>query len=73
MSWQKIETAPKDGTKVLVFQKGNPNALWDAHKKDKIKIDSFKNGNFYKKSTEVEYTHWQYLPEPPAEGGGDVN
>ena len=60
--WQPIETAPQDGTQILVF----------GH--DTFAVAEFRNGEwrdmgdigwggFY---AEVMPTHWMPLPEPPS-------
>ena len=55
--WQPIETAPKDGTDVLLYEDGEQYvARW-------FKTDG---GQFF---NEAEYqhnpTHWMHLPNPP--------
>ena len=59
--WQPIETAPKDGTEILVF---NGNSIWlveteyEMYPKD--------NGcGCCSHSIHDEVTHWMPLPEPP--------
>lgn len=56
--WQKIETAPKDGTRILCYEKGNL-----------IQIAYFWDRNWYYSENVDEYTmdptHWMYLPRPP--------
>jgi hypothetical protein len=59
--WQPIETAPKDGTRILLFTKmyGPSTGHWDAF-----------NGSWVLHSvlnSEAEITHWQPLPTPPTE------
>ena len=60
MKWQPIETAPKDGSMLLLFNEdGKYNAAsW-----------SEKNQRFINQyGFIVPYTtHWMYLPEPPEE------
>lgn len=76
MEWQRIETAPKDGTQVLLYCRHDG---WD-----EIEIGSFRNDdndrdgddpcwldNSYDDfscgyaSCPLEPTHWMPLPEPP--------
>lgn len=55
--WQPIETAPKDGTPILVCDKG-PYAYvaeWFQHSRTWIGADKMY----------WEPTHWMPLPEPP--------
>lgn len=59
--WWDIETAPKDGTPVLLIaRKGNP---WvDEWSKD------FEGWFFCDQwETPIEPTHWMPLPDPPGE------
>lgn len=74
--WQPIETAPKDGKPALFFQKGNPDALYEPARKEKIRVDYYRYPNdksAYRECPESRYTHWMPLPEPPqattADGG----
>lgn len=68
--WQPIETAPKDGTEVLVW------ALWIDPDTDsfgsgstfhKARIDKWVRGAWWrtKQSPHMQPTHWMPLPEPP--------
>lgn len=76
--WQPIETAPKDGTGILVYglpsdiegvrftSPGVHAAYWDS-------IDSafcLKGASWL--GPFIKPTHWQPLPEPPSAGGADV-
>lgn len=62
--WQKIESAPKDGTVVLAFaSEGNmsgPVILWWCQVEE-CWTDGL--GLHYR-----EVTHWMPLPEPPSDG-----
>lgn len=62
MSWQPIETAPKDFTPILVFIPGTwelPHMIHVAFwKKDGFRLQD--EDHFI-----VEPTHWMPLPEPP--------
>jgi hypothetical protein len=56
--WQPIETAPQDGTWVLVFR---PRGMWN-----KIRIGYF-DGQWRtpERMDPIRPTHWMPLPEPP--------
>lgn len=57
--WQSIDTAPKDGTEVLLFQEGQRNvARW---------LDSHVGPVWCTPDATALYrpTHWMRLPESP--------
>lgn len=60
MGWQPIETAPKDGTRILVFRENE-----DGHEQKRIGVDYFKRGVWWLSRTQMRPTHWMPLPEPP--------
>lgn len=72
--WQPIETAPKDGTQILLF---DPSGTWDpdlASFSPRVAVGAWKdfpNGHgewrgYYSGLSAVEEpTHWMPLPEPP--------
>lgn len=70
MTWQPIETAPKDGTRILAYdikdaEDTQPQiALWLAHAEEPgwyISLDhQAMNGDLWNPPT-----HWMPLPEPP--------
>lgn len=71
--WQGIETAPKDGTRVLIFSEGHVCiAYWseDAYfgeteyARPGWQIFNCEMDHWYSVATETP-THWQPLPEPP--------
>jgi hypothetical protein len=77
VGWRPIETAPKDGTPVLV---GHEQAVFSAWwEKDGTQTNTNHPGwvdgttNSYEEYTTYEPTHWMPLPAPPAtatpEGG----
>lgn len=80
-AWQPIETAPKDGTHILLFYQGNFYSGWyekseeftfvDKQGKKHTNysywhIDSPDNNCWYDIEDEVpEYCYWMPLPNPP--------
>lgn len=62
MTWQPIETAPLDGTRVLLFREEFAEAMavawWNAGTSDWIPV----NGVLF-----VGPTAWMPLPQPPKE------
>ena len=60
--WRDISTAPRDGTRILV---------WRAHEPGKehlqVGVDKWKGGCWYRSRTMMQPTHWQPLPPPPGE------
>jgi hypothetical protein len=62
VDWQKIETAPKDGTEVLITGIGFRGRRW-------MSVAKQINGRWYDDSKHAgnltNVTHWQPLPEPP--------
>lgn len=70
--WKPIETAPKDGTKVLVYDEsyGLPQKAWFGkdHFKEEYEGWLFGDGDDYSCGlyfTPIEPTHWMPLPKPP--------
>ena len=72
MEWQPIETAPRDGTTILVWQKGSVEfARWNTGPWNKMPRP-FWDGTLaalWGKMTARNHppTHWMPLPPPPAE------
>lgn len=64
-SWQPIDTAPKDGTRVLVYYPPPANASIDVvvynHARERWPM----RVNLDADDTLITATHWQPLPEPP--------
>ena len=60
--WQKIETAPKDGTPILVTTPGSLDM-------DVVVFADWRDrGGWFNGDTTFEpdeFTHWMPLPEPP--------
>ena len=76
--WQPIETAPKDGTRVLLFPQycvahwefGDENWMIAPLDMSEMPVEERFKGTFYCIYPEVIYedgvpTHWMPLPEPP--------
>lgn len=63
MTWQPIETAPKDGTEVLVFGPRQDGTYLAAYQYD----DWWVAGPWDERWTELlsPPTHWMPLPAPP--------
>lgn len=66
MTWQPIETAPKDGTYVLAWQKESetPYVAQFIMNKWITDSDNFNDPNRYFTSF-CKPTYWMPLPEPP--------
>lgn len=68
-AWRPIGTAPKDGTRVLlwpVWSDGLPDAgWWEVRPRSSGWVHVY--GRVLEKPT-----HWQPLPEPPAQGTPDA-
>lgn len=72
--WQPIESAPKDGTRILVYfkQHGWISCFWGApeHSSDQTPyiwcIDDFKHGPYAVRGySDGDDTHWMPLPDAP--------
>ena len=63
IQWQPIETAPKDGTDILCYERGHPKIPED---NGFMAVAHWSNGTWSEDvSGWVEPTHWMPLPEPP--------
>lgn len=58
--WQPIETAPKDGTVILVSRN-----IESGYEKRVIGTDYFKDGSWWLSRAEMQPTHWMPLHNPP--------
>ena len=78
MNWQPIETAPKDGTRILVYQRGRQRwvcAVWDDNRYSR------KPSPYWRPDDERSYgilasrndqpTTWMPLPSPPSVEDGE--
>jgi len=64
LTWQPIETAPKDGTVILTLRKNGriaPAVWYDNPFGDKNTVIDNSSGKWW------TVTHWMPLPEPPKE------
>jgi len=65
MEWQPIETAPRDGTRVLLSKVGSTEVVsgyWNGIRYEDIPVDEWLTapGGWRRQPT-----HWMPLPEPP--------
>lgn len=75
--WQPIETAPKDGTTILIFLPRMKNPICLGRWWDKVELEHgvetyrraewMRNGMPAMSTLKFEPTHWMPLPEPPRE------
>jgi hypothetical protein len=56
--WQPIETAPKDGTRVLIYE---PNT----EEGGSVLLGKYEDGQWHDLDFNRNPTHWMPLPEPP--------
>lgn len=83
-SWQPIETAPKDGTHVMLFWPNIPagiKSLKSTSKATGISVGWYEasehgvgfmsEGDFAVPINQHDCTHWMPLPEPPTGGRMD--
>ena len=61
--WLPIETAPRDGTKILVWRPRESND-YEAH----ADVDAWMGKSWWHSRRAQQPTHWMPLPMPPAEG-----
>ena len=62
--WQPIDTAPKDGTLVVVYD-GDPGCPIEMARYFEDNSGWFDDAHGFR----LKPTYWQPLPEPPQEGG----
>lgn len=71
--WQTMETAPKDGTQIDLWARGErlANARWNAKAKcwEWYWIDDFDGMGWVR--VDIPPTHWMPLPACPNQGGND--
>jgi hypothetical protein len=81
MEWQPIETAPKDGTEVLLFYPRYRQGIFIghfdvsvhmSHGKETYRSEKWWNGGYGGMfGKEPEPTHWMPLPSPPRDTRSD--
>jgi Protein of unknown function (DUF551) len=60
-TWQPIETAPKDGTRILI------TSNWTDYANKPLGCEVGRWDGFQWVACEKEPTHWMPLPEPPSD------
>lgn len=62
MTWQTIETAPKDGTRIIIATKSHSDGVALVQYEPNVPSPCFMDddGDSY-----FDATHWQPLPTPP--------
>jgi len=68
--WQPIETAPRDGTEVLIFEARHSFGYDYAVGKFVLRWDGDTIGGWSNRNSSSAYnhpTHWQPLPLPPVQ------
>ena len=64
--WQPIETAPKDGTRMIFFAPGNKSRGEDyIDRQIVMKVDRWNENAWWQMRPRNPYTHWMPLPLPP--------
>ena len=72
--WQPIESAPKDGTEVLIYQAGQSFGYDYAIGKFGARWEGDQEGGWGNRNSASQYntpTRWMPLPPPPAASTGD--
>jgi hypothetical protein len=65
MAWQPIETAPKDGTEVLLWIKGDEESPRKGRWEERLDLRRGHKWCVAYGWCEDTPTHWMPLPEPP--------
>lgn len=61
--WQPIDTAPRDGTKILVWHPQVQGIALD--RQAGAAVDEWKHGKWWRSYPAQQPTHWMPLPGPP--------
>lgn len=70
--WQPIETAPTDGTMVLVYAPATDPAKWAIDLPEAICTAVYHEDAGWCICTVRDVTHWRPLPNPPTPPTGDA-
>lgn len=73
MTWRPMSDMPpeyRDGREVLTYNPGNPEAVWPSHRRDRVIVNCWRKGVWWRSSSENPPTHWQPLPAPPGDAEG---
>lgn len=62
--WQPMETAPKDGTKIIAFAYD----IYSNQQRAEMHTTYWSNGRWARFTTHYVPTHWMPLPKPPLPG-----
>ncbi len=70
LDWRPIDTAPKDGTEILVAHNGAVSAaFWvdtTTYTDEEVLVNGYWSVHVTTHCDETRLTHWMPLPEPPA-------
>ena len=64
MEWKRIDSAPKDGTKVLLWHSGYADAFYDRDRKPRAWVDFFRGSSWYNTAPSAQPTHWAAILPP---------
>jgi hypothetical protein len=69
--WQPIETAPKDGTRILGYDGSTVSGTYwhDSFREWRNESEAAGDNHGWYGHDRWVPTHWQPLPEPPSAGG----
>ena len=66
MDWQPIETAPRDGTIVLAYQRDDIFPARFVSSADMVGAEDTTRRWWSTQGQQQAPTHWMHLPDPPA-------
>ena len=64
--WRTMDSAPMDGTYIMVWRPNEGDGRHEAH----VGIDCYLYSSWYHSRRYQQPTHWQPLPSPPGENDG---
>lgn len=65
--WKRIDSAPRDGTKILVWRPKEEGHYEGRERSAHVGLDIFIDGMWYASRTSQQPTHWMPLPLPPSD------